>query len=107
MGSEPRVRKRDDTSGKEKRKWREAVGEGDEETYPSRVNQLGQGTIKAGQDKARQRKGKAKQRRGLPLTSNHRLRRDSLGSYTEHNVSNCSTKPPWACVDGGMQQLVG
>jgi hypothetical protein len=32
------VRKRDGTSGKEKRKWREAVREGDEEMHPSRVN---------------------------------------------------------------------
>jgi hypothetical protein len=43
MGSAPRVRERDDTAGnKEKRKRREAVGEGDEERHPSRVSKSGQ-----------------------------------------------------------------
>jgi hypothetical protein len=50
--------------------------------------------------------GKGKAKIETTAAANNRLRGDELGSHTEYNVSNCSAKPPWACVDGGMQQLV-
>jgi hypothetical protein len=50
--------------------------------------------------------GKGKAKIETTAAANNRLRGDELGSHTEYNVSNCPTKPPWAYVDGGMQQLV-
>ena len=96
MGTRWRVKERDDTAGEEQEKRRETV----RREMKSRIKGQSVRSGDNGQAKrARQRQDGEEKR----AATNNRLRRDELGWYTEYNVSISPARPPWGCVDGGMQ----